>query len=479
MKYNKFIASLTGGLIASVGAMAQGDKPNIVFILCDDLGYADIGCYGQQYISTPNLDKMAEKGMRFTQHYSGSPVSAPSRATLLTGQHTGKTKIRDNKEHWTGQIIYGVNTEYAQSGQEPLDTVRITIVDMFKETGYNTGLFGKWGLGHENSATTPDKMGFDEFYGYNCQYQAHAYFPNFLNRNDEREILEENINYPIYGAGYEKRTQYAPDLIHREALKYIARQSSGKPFFTFLTYTLPHAELAQPNDSILQSYVGRFDVEKSYAGSESSRYNPTDIAHAQFAAMVTRLDKYVGEVMDQLESQGLADNTLIIFSSDNGPHIEGGADPDFFNQDKLLRDYKRALTEGGIRVPMIAYWPKKIKAGTVSNHISAFWDYMPTIAEIIDFDLTDETDGISFLPTLLGQENQKKHDYLYWEFHGRAVRKDDWKLIRTNGDTYQLYNLTTDLHEDNNLADQYPNIVQELNDLIEEAHTPSPLFNFK
>lgn len=479
MRYNKLIASLSGTLLATAGAIAQENNPNIVFILCDDLGYGDIGCYGQQYISTPNLDKMAERGMVFTQHYAGSPVSAPSRASLLTGQHTGHTKIRDNKEHWSGQVTYGVNTEYAQAGQEPLDINRITITQLFKEAGYNTALFGKWGLGHENSVATPNKMGFDEFYGYNCQYQAHAYFPNFVNRNGEREILEQNIQYPIYGAGYENRTQYTPDMVHQEALKYIGKQNQDKPFFAFLTYTLPHAELIQPNDSILQAYTGKFCIEKSFAGAEGSRYNPTEIAHAQFAAMVTRLDIYVGEVMNQLEQQGLADNTLIIFSSDNGPHTEGGADPDFFNKDDLLRGYKRALTEGGIRVPMIAYWPEKIEAGAVSNHISAFWDYMPTFAELIGAELNVDTDGISFVPTLLGKGSQAKHDYLYWEFYGRAVRKDNWKLIRTGGNAYQLYDLATDLHEDNNLATQYPDIVKELDKILEEAHSPSSLFDFK
>lgn len=480
MKYKKLIA-ISGSLLASAGAIAQTDLPNVVFILCDDLGYGDLGCYGQQYISTPNLDKMAEDGMRFTQHYAGSPVSAPSRASLLTGQHTGHTKIRDNKEHWTGEVMYGDNKDYAQAGQEPLDPNRLTIAKIFRNAGYNTGLFGKWGLGHENSVATPTKMGFDEFYGYNCQFQAHLYYPNFMNRNEKRETLEQNINFPMYGTGYENRNQYTPDLIHQEALQFIKKQTTDKPFFAFLTYTLPHAELAQPNDSILQAYTGKFCIEKSFAGSQGSRYNPTEIAHAQFAAMVTRLDAYVGEVIAQLESQGIADNTLVIFTSDNGPHTEGGADPDFFNQDEKLRGYKRALTEGGIGVPMIAKWPGKIQVGSVSNHISAFWDYMPTFAEIAEQNLAVETDGISMLPTLLGNGEQGQHDYLYWEFYGRAVRKDNWKLIRKGGKTgtYELYDLATDLHEDNNLAAQYPEIVKELDKILEEAHTSSSLFNFQ
>ncbi|MDH8701021.1 arylsulfatase A-like enzyme [Dysgonomonadaceae bacterium PH5-43] len=480
MKYNKKLAAtLSGALLASAGAVAQTENPNIVFILCDDLGYADLGCFGQQYISTPNLDRMAENGMKFTQHYSGSPVSAPSRASLLTGQHTGHTKIRDNKEYWSGQVTYGVNKDYAVAGQEPLDVNRLTITQMLKSAGYNTGLFGKWGLGYEGSVATPKKMGFDEFYGYICQFQAHLYYPNFINRNEERETLEENIKYPMYGVDYKKRTQYTPDLIHNEAIKFLEKQTKDTPFFAFLTYTLPHAELAQPNDSILQAYNGNFCTEKSYAGSEGSRYNPTDIAHAQFAAMVTRLDTYVGEVLNLLEEKGIAENTLVFFTSDNGPHTEGGADPDFFNTDEMLRGYKRALTEGGVRVPMIAQWKGTIEAGTESNHVSAFWDYMPTFAELTGTNLNVETDGISILPTLLGKSEQAKHDHLYWEFYGRAVRKDNWKLIRTGGNTYQLYDLATDLHEDNNLASQYPEIVKELDKIIEKEHTASSLFNFK
>lgn len=290
----------------------------------------------------------------------------------MTGQHTGHNKIRGNKEHWGGQQMYGVCADFSRAGQEPLDVSRFNLAQLFKSAGYNTGLFGKWGLGYEGSEATPLKMGFDEFYGYNCQFQAHLYFPNFINRGEEREELTENTSYPMYGPGYEKRSQYTPDLIHREAMQFIEKQEKETPFFAFLTYTLPHAELRQPHDSIFNHYKQIFHEEHAYAGSEGSRYNPTPEAHAEFAAMVTRLDAYVGQILDQLERKGIADNTLVLFASDNGPHVEGGADPDFFNRKKTLRGVKRDLYEGGIRVPLIAYWPGTIKKGRVSTHISAF-----------------------------------------------------------------------------------------------------------
>lgn len=471
---------LSAGLLGVAEAGAQSN-PNVVFILCDDLGYSDLGCYGQELIATPHIDRMAAQGLRFTQHYAGSAVSAPSRACMMTGQHTGHTKIRDNKEYWTGDKAYGICRDFERAGQEPLDTKQYVISQLFKSAGYRTGLFGKWGLGYEGSEATPLKMGFDEFYGYNCQFQAHLYFPNFINRGEEREELSENTQYPMYGDGYEKRSQYTPDLIHREAMRFLEKQSSDQPFFLYLTYTLPHAELRQPHDSIFESYRGKFEKERVYAGSEGSRYNPTPEAHAEFAAMVTRLDSYVGEVIKQLEKQGLAENTLVFFASDNGPHIEGGADPDFFNRGKQLRGIKRDLYEGGIRVPLIAYWPGTIEAGRVTDHISAFWDFMPTYADLLQKKLPQEVDGISMLPTILGKGRQKKHDYLYWEFNGRAVRKGDWKLIRKGGadGKYELFDLSNDEHEDHNVAAQYPRKVKELNKLLEEAHDDSHLFHFK
>lgn len=473
-------------------------KPNIIFILCDDMGYSDLACYGQKYISTPNIDQLASQGMLFTQAYAGSPVSAPSRACLMTGQHTGHTEIRGNKEYWKGKVTYGVNTEFAVTGQHPLDPNHIVLPEIMKEQGYTTGQFGKWAGGYEGSVSTPDKRGVDEFYGYICQYQAHLYFPNFLNRYSKssgdtcvvREVLEQNILHPMFGPGYLNRKQYSADIIHKKALEWIGKQDQEHPFYGFLTYTLPHAELVQPDDSILEHYKNKFKEDKVFSGSESSRYNAIPHVHAEFAGMITRLDSYVGEVVEKLKEKGLYDNTIIIFSSDNGPHEEGGADPTFFNRDGLLRGLKRQTYEGGIRIPFIVSWPNKIKPKSVNNTIITFWDILPTFCDITgvknfkhkyskNSKEKNYFDGISFLPTLLNNDkHQKKHKYLYWEFSETnqiAVRKDDWKLICKQGQCY-LYNLAEDLHEDHDLAAKYPKIVKELTNIIYKEHCESKLF---
>ncbi|MBO5864452.1 MAG: arylsulfatase [Bacteroidaceae bacterium] len=488
------------GLLASAAVQAQeSQKPNIIYIMCDDLGYADVGCYGQQYISTPNLDRMAAEGMRFTQAYAGSPVSAPSRACFMTGQHTGHTKVRGNKEYRIGSIYYGNNQDPTQTGQEPYDPAHIILPEIMKDNGYTTGMFGKWAGGYEGSESTPDKRGIDRYYGFMCQFQAHLYYPNFLNSYDReagdtevrREILQNNINYSMHGEDYKNRRDYSADLVHREAMKWIDKQTADKPFFGIFTYTLPHAELAQPNDSILQAYQGAFCQEKSYSGDAGSRYNPTNIAHQQFAAMVTRLDAYVGEVLAKLEEKGFADNTLVIFTSDNGPHTEGGGDPDYFNTERLLRGTKRSTTEGGIRVPFIAWWPGEVEAGVVNDHQLAFYDLMPTFCEVAGIENyverytnksldVDYFDGLSFAPTLLGEGEQEAHDFLYWEFHETnmmALRMGNWKLVVQNGQC-SLYDLVSDTHEDNNLASQYPDIVNEMKSIIKREHTASNISQF-
>ncbi len=499
---NKKLLFLGCGALAALAGNAQttNSKPNIIYIMCDDMGYGDLGCYGQQYIATPNLDNMAAEGMRFTQAYAGSPVSAPSRASFMTGQHTGHTHVRGNKEYWSNNNMmnYGSNKDYALVGQEPYATDHIIIPEIMKQNGYTTGMFGKWAGGYEGSASTPDKRGIDEYYGYICQFQAHLYYPNFLNeysrsRGDEgvsRVVLDENIQHPMYGDGYELRPQYSADLIHQKALEWLDKQNGDQPFLGIFTYTLPHAELIQPNDSILQGYEGHFCSEKSFGGSQASRYNPTNIAHAQFAGMITRLDTYVGEVLAKLKEKGLDDNTIVIFTSDNGPHEEGGADPDFFNRDGLLQGKKRSTYEGGIRIPFIVRWPGKIQAGAVSDHQLAFYDLMPTfcdLAGITGFPEAFENknleqdyfDGISFYPTLMGKDNeQKNHDYLYWEFHETdmlAVRKGDWKLVVKSG-TCKLYDLANDIHEDNDVSSRYPSVLNDMKKIIKEAHTESSLF---
>lgn len=481
--------------------------------MCDDMGYGDLSCYGQKRFRTPNIDRLAAEGMRMTSAYAGSPVSAPSRACFMTGQHSGHTHVRGNREYWpqSQRVQYGNCEDFAVVGQEPYSTDHVILPEIFKAEGYRTGMFGKWAGGYEGSASTPDKRGVDEFYGYICQFQAHLYFPNFLNRFSRavgdtavvREVLDQNIQHAMFGEDYNNRRQYSADLIHQRALDWLRQQEKGKPFFGIFTYTLPHAELRQPDDSLLQSYRGKLLPEREYRGDNPSRYNPTPEAHAQFAAMITRLDQQVGEIMQLLAERGLADNTVLIFTSDNGPHEEGGADPAYFNHDGCFRGLKRSTHEGGIRIPFIVRWPGHIAAGSESDQPFAFYDLMPTfcdIAGIRDYERryrrpqplqelqgtfpvsvrrTDYFDGISILPTLLGQPaRQRQHDHLYWEFHETdmiGVRQGDWKLVVHRGQP-ALYNLATDPHEDHDLAAQHPDIVRRLVRLIYEDHTDSALF---
>lgn len=499
---NKTVFLFNSLIFFSIGGLAQKtQKPNIIYIMCDDMGYGDLGCYGQKYISTPNLDRMANEGMRFTQAYAGSPVSAPSRASFMTGQHSGHSEVRGNKEYWTKapKIMYGENEEYAIVGQHPYDPDHIILPEIMKKNGYTTGMFGKWAGGYEGSVSTPEKRGIDEFYGYICQFQAHLYFPNFLNRYNKalgdtgvvRVILEDNINYPMFGKDYFKRSQYSADLIHNEAMQWLDKQDGKQPFFGIFTYTLPHAELAQPEDSILLGYQQKFFVDKTWGGSEGGRYNPSVHTHAQFAAMITRLDHYVGEILQKLKEKGWDENTLVIFTSDNGPHEEGGADPAFFGRDGKLRGLKRQCYEGGIRVPFIARWPGKVPPGTVNEHQLAFYDVLPTFCDLLNDTnfphnylnkqrADDCFDGLSFLPTLLGNnQNQKRHAFLYWEFHETdqlGVRVDDWKMVVKKGQPH-LYNLTNDIHEDHDVATLYPEIVSQMINIIKREHRHSDLFH--
>ena len=479
---------------------AKSARPNIIYIMCDDMGYGDLGCYGQPYISTPNIDRMARDGMRFTQAYAGAPVSAPSRACMMTGQHSGHTEVRGNKEYWADSkpVFYGQNQDYSVVGQHPYDPRHVILPEIMKDNGYRTGMFGKWAGGYEGSVSTPDKRGVDEFFGYICQFQAHLYYPNFLNeysrtRGDtavSRVVLDDNIAHPMFGKDYRKRTAYSADLIHRRALQWLDAQDGRKPFFGVFTYTLPHAELVQPDDSLVEAYKKKFFTDRTWGGQENSRYNAVEHTHAQFAAMITRLDAYVGQIMAKLEEKGLADNTLVIFTSDNGPHEEGGADPTFFGRDGKLRGLKRQCYEGGIRIPFIARWPGRIAAGTVNDLQVAFYDLMPTFCELTGVKNyvrkyankalpVDHFDGVSFAPTLLGKnEAQQRHEYLYWEFAETdqiGVRMGDWKLIVVKG-TPRLYDLSVDQHEDNDIADRHPDIVRKMVEIIKREHVDNPLF---
>lgn len=496
--------TLGTGLLTAISlysnAANNSSKPNIIFILCDDMGYGDLGCYGQKYIQTPNLDRMAQEGMLFTQAYAGSPVSAPSRASLMTGQHTGHTHVRGNKEYWKNvpAVAYGINKDFSVVGQEPYDEDHIILPEVMKKNGYITGVFGKWAGGYEGSCSTPDKRGVDEFYGYICQFQAHLYYPNFLNKYSKEEgdtgvvriVMEDNINYPMFGDDYKKRSQYSADLIHQKAMEWIDKQDGKQPFYGFFTYTLPHAELAQPNDSILKGYKKHFFRDKTWGGSEGSRYNAVEHTHAEFAGMITRLDSYVGEVLRKLKEKGLDDNTIVIFSSDNGPHEEGGADSEFFGRDGKLRGLKRQCHEGGIRIPFIVRWPGRVSAGMVNDHQLAFYDVMPTFCELMGDKAfpkkyinkkikNDCFDGISFASTLLGDDGkQQKHDFLYWEFHETdqiGVRMGDWKLLVKKGTPY-LYDLSNDVHEDHNIAAAHPDIVKQMKEIIKREHRDSGIF---
>ncbi|GAB3887128.1 arylsulfatase [Spirosoma agri] len=447
-------------------------RPNIIFILADDLGYGDVGVYGQKLIKTPNIDRLAAEGIRFTQFYAGTSVCAPSRSSLLTGQHTGHTYIRGNKE---------VQPE----GQQPLADSVTTVAELLQKAGYKTAAFGKWGLGPVGSSGDPINQGFDRFYGYNCQALAHRAYPNHLWADERKIVLTANQNL-------QQTNDYAPDLIQKQALNFLAGQANKQPFFLFLPYTLPHAELVVPDDSIFAHYKGKF-AEKPFKGADygpdakTGGYTSQAYSRATFAAMVTRLDMYVGQVLATLKANGLDRNTLVIFSSDNGPHTEGGADPAFFNSSGGFRGVKRDLYEGGIRVPLLARWPDGIKPGTKSDYIGAFWDLLPTFAELAGTPTPAHLDGLSIVPSLTGKGSQKKHEYLYWEFHeggGRqAIRQGNWKAVRLqvskepNG-TVELYNLSNDPAETQNLAAKYPGKANELGQLMKASHVASALFPF-
>lgn len=453
----------------------KNNPPNIIYILADDLGYGDIGILGQKKFETPNLDRLAKGGMIFTQHYSGSTVCAPSRSALMTGQHTGHTFIRGNSE-----MGYTLENE----GQYPLLDKEITIAEVLKGAGYETGAFGKWGLGFPGSEGDPINQGFNEFYGYNCQRVAHNYYPTHLWSNFEKISLEQNL-------GGKKET-YAPFLIHEKALQFIEKNKTN-PFFMFYPSLIPHAELVVP-DKYLEKYRNDFLPEKKYIKKNSPNkytvggYNSQDESHAAFVAMVSILDQQVGEIIDKVNELGIAENTIIIFSSDNGPHLEGGADPDYFNSNGKFKGYKRDLYEGGIRVPTFVYWPETINGGQYSKHISAFWDFFPTAMEIAGIKNDyKHLDGISFLPELKG-ENQKKHKYLYWEFQERggkqAVRLNEWKGLKINmsidpNSQIELYNLSDDIGEKNNVAKNFPNIVNKMREIMDNEHLESEIFKFE
>jgi len=472
MKWRYLIGILVLTSLFSQCKVAVNDErpPNVVFILADDLGYGDLSCYGQTKFSTPNIDALAKGGLVFTQHYSGSTVCAPSRSALLTGLHTGHTFIRGNKE---------VQPE----GQYPLADSVITLAEIFKSNGYTTGMFGKWGLGYPGSEGDPMKQGFDTFTGFNCQRLGHNYFPPSLWYNDKKVAIPENDGI---GNG-----SYAPDRIHQSALDFI-KTNKDRPFFLYLPTIIPHAELVAP-ERYMEKYRGKFGEEKAHVGPEPSDktyktggYTSQEEPKAAFAAMVTLLDEQVGEIVQALIEAGVYDNTIIIFTSDNGPHVEGGADPDYFDSNGAFRGHKRDLYEGGIRVPMIVHWSARVKPGK-TNHLSAFWDFVPTFSEIIGDETSRKVDGISFYPMLKGETDQRKHQYLYWEFHEQggkqAIRKGNWKALRLDVNDpektrMELFNIDDDMSETKDLSGTYPDTLRAMEHLMNNARQTNPVFRF-
>jgi uncharacterized sulfatase len=437
-------------------ADAAQDKPNIVFILADDLGYGDLGCYGQKLIQTPNLDRMATEGMRFTQFYAGSTVCAPSRSVLMTGQHLGHTRVRGNagQDNLPAQMLRDAD---------------ITLAEVLKSAGYATGLIGKWGLGMPGDEGVPNRQGFDYFFGFLSQHHAHNHFPDFLWRNDQKVPLPNEVT-PIgpHGAGYAtKRVQYAGDLFAAEAQAFIDRHQE-RPFLLYLALTVPHA-----NNERTRALGDGQEVPEYGSYAEKDWSNP----HKGQAAMITRMDRQIGELLARIRQLGLDEKTIVLFSSDNGPHKEGGNDIEFFDANGPLTGLKRSLTEGGIRVPFIARWPGQIKPGTVSSHVGYFGDLMATCAELAKAQAPADLDSISFVPALTGRGEQRQHDYLYWEFYEGGVsqavllggRYKGIRLKRRDA-PIQLYDLSTDIAESRDLASQQPALVRRIAGILSEAH---------
>ena len=480
---------------ANLSAGEPAKKPNIIFILADDLGYGDIGPFGQNIIHTPTLDKLAAGGMKFTQHYAGSPVCAPSRCVLLTGKNPGHAFIRDNHE---------IGTWYSFQGQIPIPASETTVASALKSAGYATGAFGKWGLGGVGSAGDPLKHGFDHFFGFNDQRQAHNYFPQYLNDDEGKFILPGNTNVsekeglsiapgadPNDPASYASfiGKQYAPDLCNERALKFI-RDNKNKPFFLYYPTTVPHLALQVPEDSLAE-YKGKLD-DKPYPGGNG--YLPHQYPHAAYAAMITRMDRDIGKMVQLVTDLGLEDDTIFIFTSDNGAVFPlAGYDPVDFKSNGELRGYKQDIYEGGIREPLIVSWKGHILAGTTSSLVTGFEDWFPTLLELAGAkkEIPKLADGISFAPTLLGGK-QPERPFLYREFHGaggmQAVRVGDWKLVRLHllstpkmpaAPRTELYHLGADPAETTDVAAAHPDIVAKLERILIGQHAPSTEFPYQ
>jgi arylsulfatase A-like enzyme len=474
----------TTAILALSGLTATGlqaaDKPNIVFILADDLGYAEVGCYGQKKIKTPNIDKLAKEGMRFTQHYTGAPVCAPARCTLMTGKNLSHAEIRGNRDSGNGHKF---------PGQWPITAEAITIAEVLHDNGYTTGAFGKWGLGPTESTGAPNKQGFDRYYGYICQRNAHSYYPPYLDSDDKEETINE---HPIPGhmkqlkgevkAETYRAENYAPDLILAEALKFIDT-NKDKPFFLYLPFVEPHVAM-QPPQKWIDMYPKSWDTVP-YRGTRG--YLPHPRPHAAYAAMISQLDNHVGVVLAQLKKYGLDKNTIVIFTSDNGAtHNVGGVETEFFDSMGGLRGKKGSCYEGGLRMPCIVRWPGKVKAGSENDVPSYFPDWFPTLCEIGGAPLPKEPlDGVSLTNVLGGGNLPKRHEPMLWEFFGYggivAIREGKWKAVRTglrrkNHGKWELYNLAEDREEKNDVADKHPEMVQKMEKAWLKTRTVSKIF---
>lgn len=441
-------------LLAALAPVAAGtatpaEKPNILFILADDLGYGELGCYGQKWIQTPRLDRLAAAGLRFTDCYAGSTVCAPSRCVLMTGLHTGHCRVRGN-------------------ALVPLEPEDVTVAEVLQSAGYVTGLIGKWGLGEAGSPGIPNRQGFDYWFGYLNQHHAHNYYPTFLWRNHEQVRLPNEVPGTTperpFGTGVaSKRVEYSHDRFIREALEFIERHKD-RPFFLYLALTIPHANNEAGKEGMEVPDYGPYK-DRDWPAPEKGR-----------AAMITRMDADIGRVLDRLRDLDLDRKTIVFFSSDNGPHREGGSDPEFFGSSGPLRGFKRSLHDGGIRVPMLVCWPGRIRPG-VSNLPWGFWDVLPTLAELAGATPPAGLDGISVVPTLLGRPDQRRHDFMYWEFHEggsqQAVRMGPWKAIRPWGGTLRLYDLRSDIGEEHDIAREHPDVVAKIEAYLATARTES------
>ncbi len=471
----KFIF-VTISIIVSLNCFAQS-KPNIIYIYADDMGYGELGAYGQTKIKTPNLDRMSAEGMRFTDHYSSAPVCAPARCMLLTGKHGGHTYIHGNYE-------LGGFADSLEGGQMPLPEGIFTVGKMMQQAGYKTAAIGKWGLGMANTTGSPIKQGFDYFYGYLDQKQAHNYYPTHLWENDHWDTLQnpvinvhkqlDSTKATIADFNYYKGKEYAPAKLTEKALAFIENNKS-KPFFLYLPYTLPHLSLQAP-DEWVKKYIGQFN-ERPYYGQNG--YASTLYPLSTYAAMISFLDAQVGLILEKIKALGLDENTLILFSSDNGATFNGGVNRRFFNSNGGLRGQKMDLYEGGIREPFIARWPGKITKGTTSAHPSVQFDLMATLAELVH-QKTNATDGISFLPELMGSaKEQQKHPYIYFEYPENggqlAIRMGNWKGVKLDvkkhpEKKWQLFNLQTDRNETTDISEKYPDLIKQFELIVKKEH---------